>query len=46
VGALREPDDEAASARVRSGAPRAGVLRTAIGALSLALLALAAVLAA
>lgn len=42
--ALREPGDAALAARVRRGALWAAILRAAIGTLSLALLALAAVL--
>jgi hypothetical protein len=44
--ALREPDDAALTLRVRRGAAVASAHRAAIGLLSLALLALAAVLAA
>jgi hypothetical protein len=44
--ALSGAGDEALAARVRTGAVRAALLRAVIGALSLALLALAAVLAA
>lgn len=44
--ALLHGDDDLLATRVRAGAVRATVLRAAIGALSLALLALAAVLAA
>jgi hypothetical protein len=43
--ALGAPDDGALAARVRRGAVRAGLLRASMGALSLALLAIAAVLA-
>lgn len=42
---LREPADSALAAQVRRGAVRAGALRATIGALSLALLAVSAVLA-
>ena len=42
---VRHPDDAELAVRVRRGAIRAGILRAAIGALTLALLALAAVLA-
>ena len=42
--AVREPEDPVLAARVRRGALRAGVLRATIGALSVALLALAVAL--